>query len=324
LGASYQIGSEVERINVILFAVMLLVSGLYILNTSMVSTLARQREIAIQKALGWKSSSVFTLVLSEGLLAGLAAGLLGLGLAVGLAAAFHLALPLSQALWIPPTGLALCLVGGLAPAVRAARIAPAQILARGEITASRLPTGRLSLPTYAWRQVWQRRSRSSLALSTIAVATALITLFLGITFYLHGYLSGTLLGETILTHIGSVQYLIAAISFLIAGFATADVLLMGVIERKREIGVLKATGWRDRLVFQLFLWEAVGLAASAGILGWLVGSFVLLVAFQVSVLAILGLLVPTLLIPVMVALGAALYPARQAARIPPSEAMRYE
>ncbi len=42
LGASYNIGRQVQQINVILFAVMLLVSGLYILNTSTMSTLARR------------------------------------------------------------------------------------------------------------------------------------------------------------------------------------------------------------------------------------------------------------------------------------------
>ncbi len=263
-------------------------------------------------------------MIGEGLLVGAAAGLLGLGLAIGVAGAFHLDLPLSQALWIPPTGLALCLIGSLRPAFQAARVSPAQMLARGEISASRLPSGRLSLPTFALRQVWQRRSRSILGLLTIALVAALVTVFLGSILFLHGYLSVTLLGEAVLAHIGSIQYLVAGIACLIAGFATADVLLMSVIERRREVGILKATGWRDRLVFQLFLWEAIGLAAASGLTGWLVGSVLLLVLFKVPFLAILGVLVPSLVIPIAVALLAALYPAYQAAKIPPSEAMRYE
>jgi len=77
-------------------------------------------------------------------------------------------------------------------------------------------------------------------------------------------------------------------------------------------------------VFTLFLWEATGLATAGGCLGWFAGSIFLLGVYRLSILAILELLFPALLIPVVVALVAALYPARQAAKILPSEAMRYE
>ncbi len=323
-GVSYRIAREIQRINVLFFSVMLLVSGVYILNTSLVSTLARRREIALQKALGWRSSAVFGMVVFEGILTGLIAGILGFGLALMLSAALDLEMPLQKAIWILPLGLGLCFLGSLLPAVLAVRTSPAQTLARGEIAASSIQLGRLSTPAYTLRQALQRRARASLAILTMAISAALITLFLGVILYTRGYLTGTLLGEYVLVHIGPIHFLMAGISFLVAGFATADVLLMAVIERRREIGILKAVGWRDRQVFNLFVLEAVGLAGIAGLIGWGIGCVSIWYLYRKLPLAGLGLLIPALLIPVLIGALAALYPARQAAQVPPAEAMRYE
>jgi len=324
MGISYRIANEVKRVNVWLFSTMLLVSGLYILNTSLMSTLGRVSDIAIQKALGWRSSAVFQLVLVGGALTGLVAGCLGLGLALALTMAFNLHISVQKALWIVPLGLGLCLGGNLLPALLAARIPPVLVIGRGETSGTHLPLPGLSLPALALRQVWGRKARSFIASLTIAAATALVTLFLGATSHTRGYLSGTFLGEYILVHIGGFHYLVAGISLLIAGFATSDVFLMAVAERRREVGILKAIGWQDRDVFTLFLWEAVGLAALSGMLGWIIGGVVFWSTYHPPLPVLISLLPPSLLVPIFVSLVASVYPARQAARVPPAEAMCYE
>lgn len=323
-GISYRIGREVKRVNIWLFSVMLLVSGLYILNTSLMSTLARAREIAIQKALGWRSSFVFRMVLMEGGLIGFIAGSLGVGFAFVLATGLGLHMPLQKTLWIIPLGLGLCLIGNLLPATLAARIRPALIISRGEMSESPFTLPGFSLPGYALRQVWARKTRTFIAILTISVATALVTVFLGSIWFARSYLFGTFLGESILVHIGGFHFLAAGISLVIAGFATSDVLLMAVAERRREVGILKAIGWRNRYVFTLFLWEAVGLAGISGLLGWTIGAGVSWFAYHPTLPVLLTLLVPSLLIPVFVSLISAVYPARRATQIPPAEAMRYE
>jgi cell division protein FtsX len=323
-GLSYTLVRETKRFNVLLFSVMLVVSAVHILNTSLISTLARRREIALHKALGWRTGSVFALVLSEGLLVGLVAGALGLALALAVTALFRLDMPLEKALVILPLGVVLCLVGSLVPAVVASRIPPAQALRQGEISVTRVPFGRLSLPGYAWRQALRRRARAVLAVLTIAISAGLVVLFLGVIWYAHGYLYGTLLGEQLLLHIQGYHFIIAAVSFVVAGIATADVLLMGVAERRREIGVLKAVGWRDRHVFRLFLWDAAGLAIAGGLLGWGMGALAYWSVYREIPLTIPALLVPALVLALLVSLLAAVYPAWQAAQVPPAEAMRYE
>jgi putative ABC transport system permease protein len=249
---------------------------------------------------------------------------LGLILALILTAVFDLDMPWQKALLILPLGVTLCLLGSLLPAIIAARIPPAQTLGHGEIAVSGVKLGSLTLPSYAWRQAVRRRARAGLAVLTIAISTGLVTLFLGVIRYSQGYLTGTLLGETILQHIGGFHLAIVGVSFVVTGLATADVLLMGTVERRRELGVLKSVGWRNRYVFYLFLWEAVGLALVGGVLGWVVGVFLYWTIYRQLPMTMLVLLVPALLLPSTVSLLVAIYPARQASRVPPADSMRYE
>jgi len=80
---------------------------------------------------------------------------------------------------------------------------------------------------------------------------------------------------TIRNVINSTRYLllsIAAIALLVAGTALVNTMLMAVLERTREIGVLRAIGASRSQVFRLFLCEAL-LLCSGGALVGLVLSF---------------------------------------------------
>jgi putative ABC transport system permease protein len=84
--------------------------------------------------------------------------------------------------------------------------------------------------------------------------------------------------ETIRKVSAAAQYLLSAlavIAFLIGGTAVANTMFMAVLERTREIGVLRALGASTGQIFCLFAGEtlAVGLAgALLGLAGSLVGS----------------------------------------------------
>ncbi|WCG84545.1 ABC transporter permease [Pectobacterium sp. A5351] len=66
---------------------------------------------------------------------------------------------------------------------------------------------------------------------------------------------------------------IAAISLLVGGIGVMNVMLMSVAERTREIGIRLAVGARHQDIQFQFLWEAVILALSGGVLGVLAGCF---------------------------------------------------
>jgi putative ABC transport system permease protein len=140
---------------------------------------------------------------------------------------------------------------------------------------------------------------------------------------------------------------IAAISLLVAGIGIMNIMIVSLMERTREIGILKALGMRNRTVLSVFLSESIIiglLGAVVGIVsGWILANIVALV-FQggglinagtaqmegtAAHIAITPVLTPTV---VMLALGFgvgvsaifALYPAWRASRLKPVEALRYE
>ncbi|HEV2760111.1 MAG TPA: ABC transporter permease [Acidimicrobiales bacterium] len=127
---------------------------------------------------------------------------------------------------------------------------------------------------------------------------------------------------------------IGAIALVIASLGIANALLAAVRERRREIGVLKAIGARDRDVQRVFLFEAGVLGLVGGVIGTALGYATALGVSAVvnGYLAAQGLAGVRLGLPVLVlvaavcgstmlALGAGAMPARRAARMPAREAM---
>jgi putative ABC transport system permease protein len=138
---------------------------------------------------------------------------------------------------------------------------------------------------------------------------------------------------------------IAAISLLVAGIGIMNIMIVSLMERTREIGILKALGMRSQTVLWVFLCESViiGLIGAAiGIAsGWGLANFVAIVfrggggAFIGNRAATTGGITLTPVLTPTVFLGAlafgvgvsvvfALYPAWRASKLKPVEALRYE
>jgi putative ABC transport system permease protein len=130
---------------------------------------------------------------------------------------------------------------------------------------------------------------------------------------------------------------IAAISLLVAGIGIMNIMIVSLIERTREIGILKALGMKSRTVLYIFLTESViiGLiGAVIGIIsGWGLANVVALFLGRGgiigSALTITPILTPEVLIGAFgfgigVSVIFALYPAWRASKLKPVEALRYE
>ena len=130
---------------------------------------------------------------------------------------------------------------------------------------------------------------------------------------------------------------IAAISLLVAGIGIMNIMIVSLIERTREIGILKALGMKNRTVLSIFLGESViiGLigAVLGIILGWILANIVSRVlasgifgggGFKVTPLLTPEVFIGSLAFDVGVSVIFALYPAWRASKLKPVEALRYE
>ena len=119
---------------------------------------------------------------------------------------------------------------------------------------------------------------------------------------------------------------IGVLALLVGAFGIANIMLVSVTERTKEIGIMKATGAQNREVMGLFLAEAVLLGLIGALIGIPLG---LAGGYAASLYAEVGFTLPIGWIAVGAAMGiltgvvAGLYPAWRAARVNPIDALRY-
>jgi putative ABC transport system permease protein len=129
-----------------------------------------------------------------------------------------------------------------------------------------------------------------------------------------------------------------SLALAVATLGIVNTLVMAILERRREIGVLKALGAADSDVKQLFFVEAGVMGLTGGVLGvllgWMIGQALTLAtniylkrqelpSVQISSVP-LWLIAGAIGFAVLVSLFAGLYPASRAAKLNPVDALRYE
>jgi putative ABC transport system permease protein len=136
---------------------------------------------------------------------------------------------------------------------------------------------------------------------------------------------------------------VGAISLLVAAIGIANTMAMAILERTREIGLMKAVGATNRDVLSVFLGEAAGIGFLGGLggvlTGWLVGQVLNALALAyfagqavqtgappptVAVYTPLWLPAFTLFFATVIGLLSGLYPALSAATLVPVAALKYE
>ncbi len=143
--------------------------------------------------------------------------------------------------------------------------------------------------------------------------------------------------EQILASIGSVLGLlqlflagVASISLLVGGIGIMNTMVMAVLERTQEIGVMKAIGATNTLILSIFLLEAGMIGLVGGVLGvgigyllsFGIGSISSATDLAIDVQLDFGLIAFALLFSMLVGMVSGLIPARNAAGLEPVVALR--
>ncbi len=145
--------------------------------------------------------------------------------------------------------------------------------------------------------------------------------------------------RTVFLIINSVLALLGGISLLVASFGIANTMIMSILERTREIGIMKAIGAEDGEIKLIFFFEAAVIGVFGGGVGSLAAWAIDAIANRLAYRFILKpqgasfvdffhlppwLWMGAILFALGVSILAALYPAARAARIDPVRALRHD
>ena len=132
----------------------------------------------------------------------------------------------------------------------------------------------MPIGTLVIRNLGRSRTRALIAALSLFLSALLLMVMLNGVLALHQALQGTLLGDYVLLQTAVPQIAGCVIAIVLTFLSVADLLLLQVRERQKEIGLLQAVGWRPWAIQRLFIQEGLMLALIGAVPGVLVAQWI--------------------------------------------------
>ena len=309
----------------LLFTAMLAAGVLLLFNLNTFLMLGRVSEVALYNALGWRRHDIIKRLLGQVLPVGLLSILLVALLSLVLIHMLSLELVVGQFLLVLLLELAAFMLSALLPAWKISTASPVEYLQKGEAAPRRAYAGKMSMRTIVINNIRRKPARSLTIVFSMLLTCGLLTVISLVQSGLQGQLYGTLLGRWVHSSIQPYHRLMGWGALVITA---ANIFLstrVNVNERKDEIGLLSALGWRRTDIANLFCREQVGTSLLGALAGLLVGGTVFMALYQNMAFAALPwaqVLLLGIVVPLALSYLAAFLPAYRGAGLLPLEALR--
>jgi putative ABC transport system permease protein len=124
---------------------------------------------------------------------------------------------------------------------------------------------------------------------------------------------------------------IQVLAIIVGGIVVANTMIMAIYERTREIGTLRAVGWKSRRILAQVMQESLMLCLVAALLGSILGvAIVTILAYVPGANSFVNpvwsprTFIVAISVALLLGLVGGLYPAWRASHFQPVEALRYE
>jgi hypothetical protein len=303
-------------------ASVIVVAIVYVWASGIVNLLARRKEFAVLLSIGWRPSQLSRLLFLESTIIGLFVALISWMMLGFVYVSGDATISINRFLWTGLFGLIVYVLGSIIPMMLTRNISPYEAMRTGEISGnSKRMFQAKGINRMAFNHFIGKWKRSFLSVISIALPTALLAVFLYITFRLKGIMYASLLGEYVALEIGPTHYVAIIVSLVIAILTTAEIMWQNVSERSEEISLLQAIGWKRWSIRRLILAEGIFSGLFAAVIGLTVAFLMMWGLYGNFPKDEIWFILATGLIPVVIGFIGTIFPAERAVRINPSQGM---